>query len=388
MIGLQRFAAKLLRVILGIASRSVTQTKPKTVSKIAQSAKSKVPQSPIVLSLGEMSFELTSAENRHFYLSLLNALSHFSRDWGVPLPELELVCDLTLPEFGFSLTILGQVRGEGAIKLGRWLALGDPDVLATLLGEPTVDPVYGLPARWIATNLAQTAQSKGALVLDSETILSTMMMQRLTPLLGGLLQLDALHVSLEFLARTQPKLVETAREQIGISQILWICRELLNEGVAIRSLDLILTGALEATPKHKSSRLEHARRRLGALVADRYLDSEGMLGAIQIARWVERHFKQQLKLESGCDDWFFRLFCQDLEGAIAQSWELGLQPVMVVDSALRRDLWQLLNRIYPDLAVLSWAEVDQFPVIPIYLIGEKIHPLAHSWPRKVFSNKT
>jgi flagellar biosynthesis protein FlhA len=362
----------------------VTKIKSASPKKVGQTSKSKAVQSPIVLALGEMSFELTSAENRHFYLSLLNALSHFSRELGVPLPELELACDLTLPEFGFRLTILGQVRGEGAIRLGRWLAIGDPEVLSTLLGEPTVDPIYGLPARWIATNLAQSAQSKGALVLDSETILSTMMMQRLTPHLGALLQLDALHVSLEYLSRTQPQLVETARQQVGIAQILWICRELLNEGVSIRALDHILTGALEAQPKHKASRLEHARRRLGPMLAERYLDCEGFLGCIQLARWVERHFKQQLKLESGCDDWFFKLFCQDLEAAIAQSWELGLQPVLIVDSVIRRDLWQMLNRLYSDLVVLSWVEIDSFPVIPIYLIGEKIHPMVQSWPRQVY----
>src|SRR6202022_3465848 len=63
--------------------------------------------------------------------------------------------------------------GEGIVRLDVLLAVGANEVLERVGGEPTVEPVYGLAARWIAYAERERAQGAGALTFDAISILGS-----------------------------------------------------------------------------------------------------------------------------------------------------------------------------------------------------------------------
>lgn len=361
------------------------------MSKISLSLRDSQPRcaGAIRLEFGVETFQMTVHDNYKFYGALLNVMAHFRDVWGVTLPEIDLQFRRSLPENGYRLSVGRQLKAEGMLKPGQWLALGDEDVLAKVMGEPTEDPVYGLPARWILPAFVGQAARRGLFLQESETILATVLIHHLTPLLGDLMTPAAVSHRLEQLRGNEPQLVDLALAQIGLAQLHWILRELLKEEVAIFELDRILLGALGAKPKSRSNRLAEARVALSESLSEPYRDEEGTIGVIVLARWVERLAKKELA-DDVTDDWFVRRFGEVLQEAMADSWEAGYRPVLLVDHDLRRDLQLLFARSYPQsqLSVLSFNELGSSSVVVVATIGEKIHPLVRSWPQKHFQQST
>jgi flagellar biosynthesis protein FlhA len=66
-----------------------------------------------------------------------------------------------------------RVVAECVVRLDRLVAVGAPEVLERIGGEPVAEPVYGLPGRWIAEGDAARAEAAGALTFDAISILGS-----------------------------------------------------------------------------------------------------------------------------------------------------------------------------------------------------------------------
>ncbi|HUY11587.1 MAG TPA: flagellar biosynthesis protein FlhA, partial [Candidatus Dormibacteraeota bacterium] len=84
---------------------------------------------------------------------------------GIVLPGVRLRDDLTR-ERGYAIRVRDRLVGSAELRLEAMLAVADVGVLEGL-GVPTREPVYDLPAAWIAPEQRAEAQERGALVFDA-----------------------------------------------------------------------------------------------------------------------------------------------------------------------------------------------------------------------------
>jgi flagellar biosynthesis protein FlhA len=92
---------------------------------------------------------------------------------GIVIPGVRLRDDPLRTPATYALRVRDRVVAEGALRLDHLLAVGTPEVLDRVGGEPATEPVYGLAARWIAYDDQARAQSAGALVFDAISIIGS-----------------------------------------------------------------------------------------------------------------------------------------------------------------------------------------------------------------------
>ena len=345
-----------------------------------------LPAAPIRLFLGDQSFELVSPNNSNFYRRLKHAMKQIPECWGPRLPEIELCHLATLPPQAFRLEIAEIALGEGQLESGRLLALGDEESLGPLLGTADHDPIYGLPSKWILPSQARQAEERSCLLMSPETIIITLLTERLPAQLYKLLSFDETHYLVEKWREREPILIEESLKRFGLAQIFRLLRGLLEERVPVGRLDLVLQGALRSPRKRPGPELvELARQALSQQICQLLLDQPGSMAAIVLANWVEKRWEQELNRKTSVEDWFFQRFGHALELLTDECWAQARRPLLVVGSRIRAELSQLLRRTYPDLPVLSWAEISpEVEVETIATLGSQVHPLACRWPSRCY----
>ncbi|MBV8423930.1 MAG: FHIPEP family type III secretion protein, partial [Candidatus Eremiobacteraeota bacterium] len=92
---------------------------------------------------------------------------------GIAIPALRLRDDLTREADTYAIRVRDAIVAIGRLRLGKLLAVGEPETLATLAGEAVREPVYGLNARAIEPEQRAGAQAAGLLVFDSISIVGS-----------------------------------------------------------------------------------------------------------------------------------------------------------------------------------------------------------------------
>src|SRR3712207_744214 len=85
-------------------------------------------------------------------------------DYGFVVPPVRTRDSLDLPPSTYVIRVPGIETGRGIAPPGRVLALGDD--LDGLPGTVTVEPVFGLPGKWVPGELRHSAELTGATVIE------------------------------------------------------------------------------------------------------------------------------------------------------------------------------------------------------------------------------
>jgi flagellar biosynthesis protein FlhA len=92
----------------------------------------------------------------------------------------------------------------------RLLAVADEADLERIAGEPTLEPVYGLSAKWIEPSAREAAMHAGALVFDPISVIGSHLAEAARSHAEALLGRQELQTLLEHLRVTVPALVKEA----------------------------------------------------------------------------------------------------------------------------------------------------------------------------------
>jgi flagellar biosynthesis protein FlhA len=92
---------------------------------------------------------------------------------GIVIPGVRLRDDPLRDPRTYALRVRDRAVAQGIVRLDHLVAVGAADVLARVGGEPAVEPVYGLDARWIPSDERERAQQAGALTFDAISIVGS-----------------------------------------------------------------------------------------------------------------------------------------------------------------------------------------------------------------------
>jgi flagellar biosynthesis protein FlhA len=184
---------------------------------------------------------------------------------GLVMPGVRLRDDLSLDPSGYAIRVRDSLAGEGRLTLGKALAVGDAAVVGKLGGDVVREPVYGLPACWIAAEQRETAQGAGALVFDPVSILGSHLAEVVRTNAAALLGRQELQTLLEHLRAGVPSLVkEIGPEGVPVALVGRTFELLLRERVWPRDPVATLEAIVEAAGATRDARelSEAVRRRI------------------------------------------------------------------------------------------------------------------------------
>jgi flagellar biosynthesis protein FlhA len=184
---------------------------------------------------------------------------------GFVMPGVRLRDDLARDAGTYAIRVRDVVAGEGALRLDALLAVAEPPVLAKLGATLTGEPVYGLPAGWIAPEASETASAAGALVFDPISVLGSHLAEVVRGHAAELLGRQGLQTLLEHLRAGVPSLVkEIGPEGVPVALVQRTFEALLRERVWPRDVTATLETLLDAAQTVRDPRelAEAVRRRL------------------------------------------------------------------------------------------------------------------------------
>jgi flagellar biosynthesis protein FlhA len=283
-------------------------------------------------------------------------------DLGIIVPPVRTRDSADLPPATYVIKIAGIEAGRGQAPSGRVLALGD--MLDALPGTPTVEPVFGLGAKWIPSEMRHSAELGGATVIDRVSVLITHLSSIVTSNAARLLTREDVRQLTEGVKQVNPSAVdELIPNLLTLAEVQRVLQGMLAEQVAINDLPRILEAlALRAKVSNEPEGLvEAARASLGPAIVAPHLDG-GTLRVIMIDPGLEQGMLEGLRpSESGTqivlDPTRLEAVLNSLRQTAATLDEAGLSAVLVCAPALRPAVRRLVAGQLNGLAVLSYQEV-------------------------------
>ncbi len=288
----------------------------------------------------------------------------FAQEVGFLPPPVHIRDNLELKPSMYRLTLRGALVGEGEAFPGMWLAINPGHATQRLIGTPTTDPAFGLPAVWIEEQQRESAQMAGFTVVDCSTVVATHLSHLMQLHAARLLGRVETQQLVEHVTKLAPKLIEDVVPKMVVIPVLQrILQLLLEEGVHIRDMRSII----ESLAEHASSvtdPAELARRirvHLAPSIVQQIYGPVRELDVIALEPSLERLVTQALNsahgsaLDPGVADTLSR---SAAESAKRQE-DLGHPACLLVPDLIRAPMARLLRRAAPRLRVLSHSEIPE-----------------------------
>ncbi len=299
----------------------------------------------------------------------------FAQEFGIIMPLVRLRDNINLEPATYQIRIFDHIVAEGRLEPNMFLAMDAGSVREKVGGIKTAEPVYGLPALWIAPNDKEKAELNGYTVIDPESVFITHLSETLKKHADELLTREDVQLLVDRLRKTQPSLVgEVVGELVPIGLLQRVLRNLLNDRIPIRELTTILESLGEHAARTKNTNVltELVRKSLGRTITEQYKNQTGRISAITLEPVLEHRMSaalqqdaEQLNLALPTD------LAMDISRQIARAWKTAMDKgmekiVLLCDSRLRSSLAAMLARTVPPLPIVAYDEI---------VLGTEIDPV-------------
>ena len=293
----------------------------------------------------------------------------FAQDVGFLPPAVHVRDNLDLKPSGYRITLRGVVVGEGEAFPGMYMAINPGGLTTPLIGTPTRDPAFDLPAHWIEERHKEAAQMAGYTVVDAETVLATHLSHVMQSNAAKLLSRTETQQLVEYVSRVAPKLIdEVVPKIITISVFQKVLQLLLEESVHIRDMRTIVEALAEnSTLTDPTELARRVRVALAPAIVQQIYGPTRELDVIAIEPGLERLLVQALSnpqgpaLDPGVADVLSR---SAAEVAMKQE-ESGVPACLLVPDVIRNSIARLVRRVAPRLQVLAHSEIPETHTIRI-----------------------
>ena len=283
---------------------------------------------------------------------------------GIVVPPIRIRDNLQLRPNQYSILIKGMVVDSGELMLNHMLAMNPGTAMGEIEGVLTKEPAFGLDAYWIKENRRDEAQNLGYTVVDLQTVVTTHLSEIIKRHAHELLGRQETQQLVDNLAEAYPKIVEDLIPTIlPLGTVQKVLQNLLSERVSIRDLLSILEGLAEhgQATKDPSFLTEFVRQTIGRTIANPYLSERNELAIMTLNPDLERKLTEAIQqTESGnfivFDPNKAQRFADNLQNAIESS-AFAIQPILMVNPSLRLPLRRLVEKVVPNLVILSQSEI-------------------------------
>ena len=294
----------------------------------------------------------------------------FAQEVGFLPPPVHVRDNLDLKPSSYRITLRGVIVGEGEAFPGMHLAINPGGITTPLIGTPTTDPAFGLPAHWIDDRQKEAAQMAGFTVVDSETVMATHLSHLMQVQASKLLSRTETQQLVEHVAKQAPKLIEeVVPKMVSIAIFQKVLQLLLDESVHIRDIRTIIESLAEhaSTTADPAELARRVRIALSPAIVQQIYGPARELDVIAIDPSLERLLVQALgnaagpALDPGVADILTRAAA---EMALKQE-EIGIPACLLVPDTIRSAIARLVRRVAPRLQVLAHSEIPESHTIRI-----------------------
>ena len=289
---------------------------------------------------------------------------HIALEMGLILPGVRFKDNNNLKSNGYIIKIRDIVIAKGEVIPDRYLAIGPEKNLVILEGPRVLDPTYGMPAVWITASQRGEVERAGAMVFDPVSVISTQVTEAIRKYAFEMLDYHLVLKIIEDVRTYNHLLVEEIYPKFfTLQEIYEVLYNLIREGISVRDMTTIMETMAYYAPvvKDTDSLAEYVRQSLCHVICREYKDDKDTITAITVEEKLEK-ILLSLKEKKYGDKFKIRSVREEalmdcLEEQIKSINTVSPVPVIVCSSQVRLILRRLIEKSFPDLAVLSYDEI-------------------------------
>lgn len=294
---------------------------------------------------------------------------------GIYVRPIRIRDNLQLEPNAYNFKLKGVVAASGELKPGYYLALDSTGEKKQVHGIPTKEPTFGLPAYWVDTAEQARLIAQGLTIVDCSTVLVTHLTEFIKNHAHELLSRQDVKDLCDKIKEKNPAVIEELIPNLlSLGETQKILQNLLKERLPIRNLAAILEAIADGAKVSKNIDYltEYVRTEIARTICQLYVTKEGGLTVITLHPQTE-----QMLIESFQETQFgtypvlepktTQFLLENLKKILEKVSLSGLKPVILCSAKARLPFRRLVERYWPEVAVISLNEVP--PEIKVEVIG-------------------
>ncbi|WP_108669677.1 flagellar biosynthesis protein FlhA [Peribacillus acanthi] len=285
---------------------------------------------------------------------------------GLVIPVVRIRDNIQLNPNEYRLKIKGNEMARGELLLDHYLAMSPGMEDDSIDGIDTIEPSFGLPAKWIGEDMKEQAEIMGYTVVDPPSVVSTHITEVIKANAHILIGRQETKQLIDHLAESSPILVEEVTPNpLSIGEIQKVLAKLLKEKVSIRNLPIIFETLADYGKLSSDTDLltEYVRQNLARQITNQYLGNQDQLKVITVSGRVEKLIADGVQqTEHGnylsIDPADSQAILQSIANKLEDLTIIDQTPIILCSPAVRMYVRQLTERYFPQLPILSYNELE------------------------------
>lgn len=289
----------------------------------------------------------------------------FALEMGMVIPSVRLKDSGQLNPNQYAIKFKGEQVAMGDVLMDHYLALSPGDLAEPVDGIDTIEPAFGIPAKWISEDKKSKAELAGYTLIDPTSVIITHLSEIIKQHAHELLnQQEVNNVLANFRKVNEAVVSSIIPSIISVSELQKVLCNLLREGVPIRDMETILEtlGDYGTTIKDADMLTEYVRQALKRTISHRFAEAN-QLKVITLDALIENMIMGAVKkMENGS---YLALEPQVIQSIITASTEqinkfkdLVQTTIILTSPIVRVYFKKLVDQFYPNIIVLSFNEID------------------------------
>ncbi|MDX8365081.1 flagellar biosynthesis protein FlhA [Cytobacillus sp. IB215665] len=285
---------------------------------------------------------------------------------GLVIPVVRIRDNIQLQPNEYRLKIKGNEVAKGELLLDHYLAMSPGVDDPSVEGIDTIEPSFGLPAKWISEDMREKAEMLGYTVVDPASVVSTHITELIKSNAHELLGRQETKQLVEHLKESYPILIEEVTPNpLAIGDIQKVLAKLLKENVSIRNLPVIFETLADFGKMTSDTELltEYVRQSLARQITAQFVANGDMLKVITLSGAVEKVIADSIQQTEHGN---YLSLAPDSSEAITNSVVQNIEqqhfqdqsPILLCSPAVRMYMKQIIERLLPHVPVLSYNELD------------------------------
>lgn len=259
-------------------------------------------------------------------------------EMGIVVPPIRIRDNIQIKPTEYILRVKGAEAGRGELLPDHYLAMNTGGVEEDLIGVPTKEPAFGLPALWISPDLRDKAEAMGYTVVDAPSVLATHLSEVIRKNGAELLTRQEVQKLTDMVKETAPAVISELLASLTLGEIQKVLQNLIREQIPIRDLVTIFEALADYGKMSRSVDFltERARESLARLISLKIQGPDGIITAFTLSpNWEQ-------KIMAGVD------------GDLTRGWQLNLDPreVQKMISAISRAMEELVVKNLPPVLLV------------------------------------
>ena len=289
----------------------------------------------------------------------------FALDMGMVIPSVRMTDNPEINPNQYIIKIKGEEVARGEILVDHYLALDSGDVTAQVDGIDTVEPAFGLPAKWISEDKKIMADVAGYTLIDPVSVMITHWSEIMKQYAHELLSRQDVNTMVENVKKTNPIVVEDLIPKvISVGYLQKVLSNLLKEGIPIRDMETIMEtlGDHANVLKDMDIVTEYVRQSLKRTITRRFAEANS-LRVITLDTQIEDMIVSSVKKS---DQGSYLAMSPDIIQQIVNATNREIDKIkdviptviILTSPVVRIYFKKLTDQFIPNITVLSYSEID------------------------------